>query len=273
MKLRTKTLILTGIAMTVLFLIVGFISSTILMSGFNRIEDRETKEHIYMIRNVLDAERASLLVSATSIADRADTYAYFSDTSNSSYIDANFSDVHSQHEFFDVIILADTTGQIIYKKFYDRARNRAIDFPSAYLTVLQDELKHNEAGVQKSGFFILNGKPGIVAVYPVAKTDDSSNPVGCVMTMRLLDKARLKRVAMIENVPLSIKAYNEPSLAEGFKNARSSFDHGNNYYTEPIDRNIIGVYSYLRDADGDPILLLEIDIERDIAAQGRTVIS
>ena len=60
MKLRTKTFTVLGVAMTCLILVLYGLSSTILMDGFKKVEQRDVKEDLDRAQEAVSVEMAQM---------------------------------------------------------------------------------------------------------------------------------------------------------------------------------------------------------------------
>ncbi len=272
MKLRTKTLLLTGAAMTVLFIVVGLISSTALMSGFRRLERQEARDTVRVVKNLLIAEKTDINKSILHASQSNELYAYVSGR-DSHYTDDYFSNDHFLHTFYDAAVISDGSGRIIYKKLFDRNTNKEEAFPSLYISHVSQELDAAVAGYGQTGFVMLGDMPAIVSARPILKSDGTGPPNGAILAFGFLTDRHMAQLFKIVGAPLATRLYNANDLPKGFDAARTAFDHGSEFYTQPINEQTLGVYTPMSGINGRNIFILKADVSREVTNQGDLVVN
>lgn len=272
MKLRTKTLLLTGAAMTVLFIVVGLISSTALMSGFRRLERQEARETIRVVKNLLNSEKSDLNKSILHTSQSNELFSYVINR-DSDYTEDNFSNDHFLHTFYDAVIIYDQSDKIVYKKLFDRNTNEEGPFPSSYLSRVSQESAAAVAGYGQTGFVMLDKTPAIVTARPILRSDKTGPPNGAILALTFLTDIHMAQMFKIVGAPLATRLYDANNLPKGFEAAKTAFDHGSEFYTQPVNEQTLGVYTPVEGIKGQNIFILKADIGRDVTNQGDLVVN
>src|SRR5262245_46451912 len=91
MTLRTKTLSIVSLTLIGLLLVLYLSSTTIVMGGFARVEDQDTRKNAQRVLDAYTDEIAKLNITAGDWATWDATYAFIED-GNQQYIDENVSE-------------------------------------------------------------------------------------------------------------------------------------------------------------------------------------
>src|SRR5689334_2428557 len=91
MTLRRKTLFVVGMTLVGLLVVLYFTSTTILVGGFTRVEEQDTRQNAQRVLAAYADEIAKLNLTAGDWATLDDAYAFVED-GNQSYIKTNLSD-------------------------------------------------------------------------------------------------------------------------------------------------------------------------------------
>jgi diguanylate cyclase (GGDEF)-like protein/PAS domain S-box-containing protein len=120
-----------------------------------------------------------------------------------------------------------------------------------------------------SGLALLPENSIFLASAPILTNQNKGPVMGTLLVGRFLNATEIKKLGSQINLPLTFERLDDPSLPEHFKKAKHSLSMGKQVAIMPLDKNIISAYSLVTDLTGSPILMLGIDKERKIYAQGK----
>ena len=104
----------------------------------------------------------------------------------------------------------------------------------------------------------------MISSRPILTSNDEGPIRGALIMARYLDEEKIEELSEITHLPLSIHLINDSLLPEDFSMLET--------YVHPLDKNIIAGFSILKDINGKPALVIEVEVTRDIYKQGQTII-
>ncbi|MDI6643792.1 MAG: CHASE4 domain-containing protein [Methanobacteriaceae archaeon] len=264
MKLRTKTLLLTGILFMALILVLFVISQTIFISTFNEHERQYTSLEVRDVNYTLNNEISSLKRINTDWAEWDDAYS-FVEGNNPDFIETNLQPETFSRLNLNLILFIDNDGQIIYGKGFNLKENRELELPSDFnRTLALDNPLININSTGNSGIIITQYGPMIISSHPILRGSGSGPIQGTIIIGRFMDQSELNRLSVITNSSISLEEYNSPNLSTDFKAARSSISDNNPIYIQEAGPDSIAGYIVLNDVYGNPALILKTEIPRII---------
>src|SRR5438128_2234518 len=113
MTLRRKTLFIVGLTLVGLLVVLYFTSTTILLGGFARVEEQDTRQNAQRVLAAYADEIAKLNLTAGDWASWDDTYAFVED-SNESYIKTNLTESSISRIGLTLITYIQPSGRIVF---------------------------------------------------------------------------------------------------------------------------------------------------------------
>ncbi len=111
--------------------------------------------------------------------------------------------------------------------------------------------------------------PLLFAARPILTSEGQGPPRGTVFMGRFLDRAELDRLSDITQLSFSIFRYTDPRLPDDAIQVRELLIEENSPLIRPLDKASLTSYTLLSDVFGQPALLLQINMPRDIYQQGK----
>jgi PAS domain S-box-containing protein len=109
----------------------------------------------------------------------------------------------------------------------------------------------------------------LIASQPIL-TSQGEGPIrGALIMGRYLDSAEIGRVAEITHLSLTVQRLDEPQMTSDFEAARLSLSEKTPIFVRPLDKNSVAGYTLLNDVYGEPVLMLRVDMPREIYQQGQ----
>src|SRR5262245_4084810 len=269
--LRTKTLALLTI--TAIGLIAGLYIPLrmIVLGSFLNLEAQNTRTNVARARDALLTAITKVNDSTAGYATWDDTYAFVQDH-NTQYLDDNLADPSFPAEDINLAIIVDDRGQVVGAKAYDLAQQRSIPVPPFFLqpgTTNSALFKHTGLDSSTTGLIVLPNGPLLGASRPIL-TSDGQGPIrGALLMGRFLDDSLVQRLAEATHLKLTIHRLDDPQLPP----AARAVPNDGSVITEPLSEQSIAGMTLLPDIDGKPGLILRVEIQRSIYAQGVTTVN
>ncbi len=271
-SLQAKTL--QAVALTVLALVVVLYIPlrAIVLGSFLKLEEQEVRRHVERARNALDGEVLALGRVARDYSAWDETYA-FVEGRDPAYVQANYADSTFAENRLGLVAIFDRAGGVAFAKGFDlvAGRERAVA-PAEVERLRADPVLLRHPGLDSAVIGIVrlpDVGPWIVASRPIV-TSRLDGPIRGAMVMgRPLDAAETARLAAATQLSLGLEPADAPARSPADAEARASLSRESPVAVRPIDERTIAGHALLRDVDGDPALVLRVELPRDIYAEGK----
>jgi signal transduction histidine kinase/sensor domain CHASE-containing protein len=268
MTLRNKTLIITAITLAGFSLVFFWFSRMVLHTGFSEIETEDARRNTTRAVNALEREFTVLDTKVKDWASWDDTYAFIVDK-NDAYIKANL--VLDSYVTLNInfIVFVNSAGETVYAGGCDLVDNKAISLPASIERLLVREEKitrHTKIDSTVDGILMAPEGPLVIASRPIV-TSVGSGPIrGTLIFARYLDDSEIKSLSEITQFDITIKKWNDSSLPSDYREAAFSLSQETPIIIRSLSDKIIGGYAYINDVFGNPALIMNITMPRDILA-------
>ncbi|MFH1328619.1 MAG: CHASE4 domain-containing protein [Candidatus Bathyarchaeota archaeon] len=270
MKIRRKALIIVFVITVGLILSLFASSQTILMSSYTEIEERNTRQDLERALSSLDNEINNLGIFVSDWASWDDTY-QFVDDANEDYIASNLGDTTFTGAELNVMVYMNSSGNIVFSKFFDLQEEEEVPVPQSlqeHLSSTSLLVQHPDTESDVSGVILLSEGPMVIVSRPILTSEDEGPINGALIMGRYLDSVEINRLAVITHLSLTLREFNDPQLPADFETALSFFSEEEPVLIQPLSEETIAGYAVLKDIYGNSILVLRIDVSRDIYQQG-----
>jgi len=246
------------------------ISQGILLQGFARVEQEQTGTNVQRALSALGMEISNLDAIAHDWAAWDDSYAFMHDR-NQEYLRANVVDSTFTRLRLNLMLYADTTGQVVFARGFDFNTEQEMPVSQGLQEYLAENgallrFPNEESGV--SGIIMLPEGPMLAASRPIL-TSQGEGPIrGTLLTGRYLDPQETRRIGDVTHLSLSLHQLTGSPLSPQLQAARSALLKGETTFVQAANEDIIGGYGLLQDINGNPALILKIEQPRDIYQQG-----
>ncbi|MBN1287098.1 MAG: HAMP domain-containing protein, partial [Anaerolineae bacterium] len=276
MTLRTKTLAIIGATLLGLIGILYVASQSILVGSFSELETYDTQQNV---ERALSALSDTLLAMDSTVYDWAtwdDTYAFIEDL-NPEYIESNVLDSTFTGLQINFLLLANNEGKIVFGQGFDLEEKAAIPVPpalEAYFKTSRVLLDHDASlDSRVMGVIPLEDHPLLVASRPILTSEGEGPSHGALIMGRYLNTAELQRLGEITRLSLTLYRFNDPYMPADFVQARAALAEGQSVAVQPLNAQTIAGYALLEDVSDQPILILRVDLPRNIWYQGQNSIA
>jgi sensor domain CHASE-containing protein len=178
MSLRKKTFIIVVVSVIGLILFVSATSSFILGIGFNYLENKGVQSSIDSARAAIQTENYSLDIATGDWAPRNAAYDFLGGT-NDKYVEDNISKETFENFRLNLILIADTTGKIVYSQGFDLDKSQMTPLSADLLNQIKANpvlFKHDSPSSLTSGLLNLPGGTMLVSSRPVV-TNEYAGPI------------------------------------------------------------------------------------------------
>ncbi len=266
-SLRGKSLLLLVLALIALITFLFVTSHIILLGSYLQLEEKLAQRNIERVQNSLTNELDSLDSVAKDWAVWDDTYVYIQDH-NEEYQKSNLvPDTFTQLRI-NLMAFVQGNGQIVYAGHFDRDSAEARNFPGLFHNRISDLLRLRDAEEAVKGICLLPDGPLLFAARPILTSEGQGPSRGTIFIGRTLDRDEIDRLSTITHLSFDLFQFADPHLPENVANARDLLPTEGASLVQPLNEASIVGYSLLPDVFGQPALLLQVNMSRDIYQQG-----
>lgn len=258
--------------------VVGFITLLIGLSHLivaHRFQDLERQAVERNMRRVLNAVASDLQMLDRTTADWAywdDTY-HFMEDQNAAYVKSNLaSDVFVQLKQ-NILLFIDPAGQLVFGRAYELESGEERPAPSelsGYLAPGGLLVEQEDDSV--NGVIMLENRPLLVAARAILTSERAGPPRGTLVWGHYWDPATTAQLSATTELDLTTYLWNDPALPGSLHEIQRELTPSSPIYMEPLDRRTIAGYVSIQDINGEPVLLIQATIGRDIFAPARTAV-
>lgn len=273
MSITKKTLLVIvlmfAVVITSLFLYFRFF----VLNDYLKLEEQHVTNSIDQSKKILNNKINSMLSTSWDWSAWDDTYYFISD-GNQDYIDSNLMDETYINLDLNLFALIDNNKNIKYIGLFDLKNNTPVEVSDDFKTALLNEenlIHHDNEQSNISGIVILNDIPTLVVSVPILKNDNSGPVNGALIMGRYIDNKILDLISSSVGYPVNfynIYASDTKEYEKILENITNSKDPNKNIEIQYLSNNQLSGYSIIKDIYGNPILLLQILLPRDIYQEG-----
>lgn len=266
MSLRRQALIITVAAMVVALLIWAIVSQAIFMKRFDRLEEREARQSVSRAVTALYSD-----LRAVNIAPGGDlTAGAVGIDGDGAYLRLGFDGAAMEALGLNFILFT-APGQPLYGSGWDAGQGSLL-LPGGLVAQMEPgsplmQPAGGQPGV--TAIFMEAGGPLLASSYPARVATGGMLVDGTVVLARYLDGPEMARLSDAVGLPVTIRECNDPQLPDGVLDSRQGAGDAVPAYVRALDSGTIAGYGVLDDIYGQPAVVLQVDLPRDIHHQGQ----
>lgn len=272
MSLRKKTLLIIMLVVGSLMFFLYITARIILLNSFVKLEEQEVRKNVKRVLYSFNDDLANLHNITDDWAAWDDTYS-FVNGKNKEYVNVNLVDSTFVTLRLNLIMFFDSYGKLIFSKAFDLKEKKAIPMPKSikdHLSADSPLIRHSHLSSNISGIILLAEGPMLVSSWPI-RTSEETGPIrGTVIFGRYFDSDEIKRLAKKTNLSLTMSRLDNQDLPSDQLKSYSSLSDNSPIIIRPLSSQKIEGHTILKDIYGKPIILLNINMLRDIYQQGQT---
>ncbi|WP_250121460.1 EAL domain-containing protein [Chroococcidiopsis sp. CCMEE 29] len=273
MTIRRKTLLIVGMTLVSLMGVLYAASATILLSGFAKVEEQDTRQNVKRVQDALSEELAKLNLTTRDWAEWDDTYAFIEDA-NKAYVRTYLSDISITRLKLNLMLYVHSSGQVVFSKGFDLERQQEIpnlDNFQQYLAA-NSFLHRSHLNSYLTGVILLPEGPILIAARPILDSNSKGPSRGTLIMGRYLDTATLMQLAGRTHLSITAHRFDQEQMPPDFQAVRSSLSKQEKILVRPLNKQTVAGYTVIPDIYGKPALLLRVDSPRLIYKQGQASI-
>ncbi|MHB8159575.1 MAG: HD domain-containing phosphohydrolase [Thermoleophilia bacterium] len=242
-----------------------FALSSLVLDGFSAVEEQNIQNDTQRAVDALKDQVSSQNNALRDWSGWDNTYAFMEDRNDefvrsSLLLNSNFLNLQ-----VNLMILADSSGQIVLSKAYDLNQKKSVDTGTA-VTALASDKKLTQSNTP--GIEMLPEGAIIVASQPILPADRNGIIRGSLIWGRYLDQAQIDKLEKLTHLTLDVKKLSDEQLPDDFRDARDSLANAPSV-VKPLDNDNIAGYSTIDDIHGNPALILRVSGPRTIFSQAQ----
>jgi diguanylate cyclase (GGDEF)-like protein len=267
-SLQSKSLFLIVLALMTLIICLFATSHIILLGSYRQLEEKQALRNIERVQNSLANELTNLDNATSDWASWDDTYAYIEDH-NAEYQASNLVPATFVQLKINLMAFVRKNGEIIYAGHFDRNTAEARDFPGMFQNRLFDLLRLRDDHETVKGILLLPEGPLLFTARPILTSAQQGPSRGTIFMGRYLNRDEVDRLSTITQLSFNLFQFSDPSMPGDAANARDILSETEGPLIQPLDNTSIAGYTLLPDVFGQPSLLLQVNMSRDIYQQGK----
>jgi signal transduction histidine kinase/CheY-like chemotaxis protein len=268
MNLRKKALCIIIVTFIILIGILYIISRELLLRSFSDLEKEYTKKHLYRAVNAIEHETSSMDALLSGWATWDDTYNFILDK-NKNYIRKNLTADSFIIQKINIIIYTNNSGQIVYGKYFDLEKEKELENTKKLFEDLIKNYRilteHKNIKSHIKGIVLLKEEPVLVASQPILTGKYKGTVIGTLIVGRNLNYKELQHIENEVKLPVNLYNLHDPKIPkEVIKNLLKKQPDT----VQILNNKTIAGYTVIRDIYKKPVLVLKVDVKRDIYRHG-----
>lgn len=269
MRLHKKIFIIFSTITIVMLSIVYMITDTMFLDSFEAIEEKVTKNQVRQATNALVQDIFQLKALNQDYAGWDTTYAFIKDK-DPNYIEENLLDETFATNGWNVFILVDTSGEIMYKKGFDLVNNKEVPVSPSLLKQLNLSSPLFHLGKPKHSIIGISSLPEgymMVSSHPVVTSQYNGAIRGWLVLGRYIDFIKMSQLSEQTRFPIHMEQFTDRKIPENREHIRLSSTNKAVIWAENKDNDYISGYSLIHDIYQNPAFILRVDRSRSIYRQ------
>ncbi len=268
-SLRLQTVSL--VVVTSVAIISGLILASLLLfqQSFLNLENEAVRQQTRLVVSLIQKEEEKLVRFVQDWGPWDDTYDFVRERS-SAYIENNLSEATFANQRFNLFLVVDDEGKVVYYRQYHLERKEWVIYPS--ISFLQEILRHpylaerSETVEPMQGMLRTDEGFWLVAAHPILRSDFSGPRVGTLVVARQINESF--RHALAEESGLMLSFEGLPVSAQPVSLGQIS-----PVQVQPLDAEWVRGSVAFEDIFRRPALRVSVQVERTIFHQGQEAIS
>ena len=264
MKLRSKTLLLSGIIIGTLIIVLLIISQLVFINTYSDYENRYSyhvlKDELTQFNNTVSA----MDQTTKDWAQWDDAYSFVSGN-NPGFVSKNLPPNILTRLHLNLIIFVDNNGKIVYGKAYDLNTSKYVNLPQNMSNFTKNDplLQHNNLEGM-SGVLNLPEGPIIITTRPIVTSHEQGPIKGTLIMGRFITPNELNTLINIPNSTLTVSGYNTTDQPLDFSRILPSLSSVKPWNVQILGSNSIAAYALINDIYGNPALILKSEMSRTL---------
>jgi PAS domain S-box-containing protein len=264
MKLRSKTLLLSGLILFTLILALLIVSQVVFLNTYS---DYENKYSYHVLKDELSQFNRTISAMDQTTKDWAqwdDAYSFVSGN-NPGFVTNNLPPNIFMRLHLNLILFVDNNGNIVYGKAYDLETNQYTNLPKNLSNFTKENpLLQHDSLEGKNGVLNLPEGPMIITTRPIVNSHEQGPIKGTLIMGRYITPNELNLLINTPNSTLSVSGYNDPYKPSDFSKILPSLSNAKPWNLQILGSNSIAAYALINDIYGNPAIILKSEMSRTL---------
>lgn len=280
MTVRKKTFLVISAILVVLVGVLMVASSWILLRSFSRLEEENTKYDVQSVLDALSSRIATLKGQAGNSAERDDLFDFIQ-SGDPRFIERNASSTNFLNLRLNLMVFVDASGRVVHGSTFDSKREELQSVPESFLERLTPDsplircsMSSESSCKGSSGILVIPETPMMVASSPILRGGGNGPARGTLIMGRNLDDSEVKVLGEMAHVSLSLHPLDQVEAKQDLASLRLLRMTGEKSpVVRSLGSNVIAGYTLLEDVEGQPALLLRLEVPRSIYKLGQRTLN
>ena len=275
MKIARKIFLIVMVMSIIMFSLFSFFISTIVEDNFSKLEQQSVMTNINRVTNAYYDQIDDLHAIASEWAGWQDT-ADFVNGQYSDFISSNLNVQTFVNLRINYIIFYNDSGVRYHSQAVDIINQKPLALSDRFLQDVSSKsmlLNHSLPIDSLSGLIIIDQNPHLLSSHPIVPYNSSGPIQGTLLMGRFIDDATFSYLSTLNNTTLDWKQYNSIHLPSSYLDARQHFQMNSSSFIKPINGTTVSGFFVLNDVSGNPAIIVEIQMIRDMYAQGQQTLT
>ena len=265
MKIRNRVLSILGMTFILMLMLFAVVTGQILDNSFHNLEQKEITKNLERADSAIESKLNKMEITAADWGYWDDTY-YFLE-GDDEYITNNLEPESLINLQVDMMLFYDINGQLYYATGADPETNEKIQIPESllsYLNIQSKLLSAPENPIEASG--ILQTPDGDILLLASNPITESTNDeiTGTLIVVNYVDQNFIEGVEELTKLKLAVNNIGTEKTAA----MESELLENDGIGIEVLNKESIIASKILYDINGNPALILEVEMTREIHQQG-----
>ena len=275
MSLRTQTLLILTLVLTLLVTVLYFTAEEIFRHNTTAFETQSAVSALARVRAVVENEFSQLDTTLHDWSSWDDTYAFIAGT-KPEHVTDNFTNTAFQNLHLSLVAILDANGKIVYGAFYNPATDTLMPLPDSLASEFIPEnsfIQSVSADSPQHGLFRTEYGVLMLAARSVLMNNDIGPANGVQIFGRMLDQETTDNLARLGDLPLDLILWDDPragTLRQAYPVLSRAADA---QIIFPLNDNQLLGLLRLNDIHGNPIMLARLDLPRDAYQSARAALN
>jgi signal transduction histidine kinase/sensor domain CHASE-containing protein len=270
LSLLKKTICLIFILGLITCVVFYVFYPKILLKSYLNIENANAQKDVGRGYKAVEAFLKQLDSKAGDWANWDDSYAFIQDN-NTTFIKVNVIDNTFEQIGINLIAFINKKGEILLMRSHDYENQKEIIVDDALrenILANTSLIFHYDVQDKTNGIVLLPKGPMLIVSRPILTSNGDGPIQGSIIFGKYIDKSFVNELEKTTNLKLSFLPLSG-SVGSDLAGIRDKLVKTKSYFTDtPSESKIIG-YALFNDVNGDPALILKVDMSREIFQQGK----
>lgn len=283
MTLRIKTLLAGGLTLVALISVLYLVAAHLLEQGFTAIENQETRESVQLAVHTLEDTAVRLSENASAWSQWDESYEFVQSNNPETrrrYIAKNLNDSVLRANKADLFIYMRTSGQVVFGTGYNQQTAKKVPLPPDIMAHLSGGSifrhggpmhKHEGGPVHNHGILLLRQGVMLLVALPILNDVGKGPAKGYLIWGRHLETSHseAQELSRLIRLPLTLERLDKPGLPAGLTSQGLKLVKSGSVFVQPLNLDKVAGYTAIKDIYAKPVLLLRVDVDRDVFKQGQ----